>query len=153
MTIVDYIVIAGVLVCIGWLSYLTYIFFGIQKEKKEVLSSLKSDGIDDILEKHGKQLKKSDIDSKELYTITDELSKKLSSSITKCGVIRFNPFAGEGGNQSFSIALLNDHNTGAVISSLYSRNSGSRFFAKPVTNGESEINLTNEEREAIKNAS
>jgi hypothetical protein len=63
---------------------------------------------------------------------------------------RFNPFKEVGGDQSFSVALLNGKNNGLVISSLYTRE-GTRIYAKAITNGLSEKHpLTEEEEEIIK---
>ncbi len=67
------------------------------------------------------------------------------------GVVRFNPFADKGGDQSFVLAILDDHADGAVISALHSR-SDVRVYAKPVVGGQSTYTLTQEEREAIARA-
>ena len=72
-----------------------------------------------------------------------------SRSIQKVGVVRFNPFKETGGNQSFSIALLDSKDNGLVISSLFTRQ-GTRIYAKPVKNGKSTYQLSKEELEAIK---
>ena len=77
--------------------------------------------------------------------IAREMAK---NSIQKVGMVRFNPFKDMGGDQSFAIALLDSENNGLVISSLYSRE-GNRVYAKSVKHGDSEYQLSNEEREAI----
>ena len=57
-----------------------------------------------------------------------------------------------GGNQSFAIALLDGHNNGLVISSLYTRE-GTRIYAKPIIKGNSPRHpLTEEEKKAIAKA-
>jgi len=72
-------------------------------------------------------------------------------SLQKVGVVRFNPFKDMGGDQSFSIALLDSRNNGLVVSSLYSRE-GNRVYAKPVKGGQSEYQLSEDEKEAIRRA-
>ena len=52
-------------------------------------------------------------------------------------------------DQSFAIALLDDARDGVVISSLHGR-ANTRVFAKPVSNGESAHNLSDEETQAIR---
>ncbi|XOB40262.1 MAG: DUF4446 family protein [Candidatus Nealsonbacteria bacterium] len=69
-------------------------------------------------------------------------------SIQRVGVVRFNPFKEIGGNQSFSIALLDANNDGVVLTSLYNRE-GNRFFAKQIKNGQSKYLLSGEEKRAI----
>lgn len=84
-------------------------------------------------------------------TTEQELSnvnKKLKQSIRGLETIRFNPFPDQGSNQSFAIGMLNEEGNGVVISSLYSRERMS-IFAKPIKNGKSEYELTNEEKEAL----
>lgn len=67
--------------------------------------------------------------------------------------MRFNPFSQTGGNQSFSLALLDGNNDGIVISSLHNREE-TRVYAKIVKKGESEKEMpfSDEEREAIRQA-
>jgi hypothetical protein len=70
-------------------------------------------------------------------------------SLQHIGMVRFNPFEDTGSDQSFAIALLDDHRDGIVLSSLHGR-SNTRLFAKPVANGASEHHLSDEESEAIR---
>jgi multidrug efflux pump subunit AcrA (membrane-fusion protein) len=80
---------------------------------------------------------------------TQHLSERLDHSLHRVGVVRFNPFADTGGDQSFVVALLDGHDDGVVFSGLHSR-TGSRVYAKPVTRGSSMYNLSKEEQEAIR---
>jgi len=122
-------------------------------EKRAFFKKAEKQGLESMISSQNKKLQKLDVDNQEHYKSIDQLRDNLSKSMTKCGVIRFNPFRGEGGDQSFSIAVLNDHNDGVVVSSLFSQNSGSRIYAKAIKNGESHIELTKEEREVILQAS
>ncbi len=70
-------------------------------------------------------------------------------SLQHIGMVRFNPFEDTGSDQSFAIALLDDRRDGIVISSLHGR-TNTRIFAKPVSNGTSEHNLSDEEAQAIR---
>lgn len=95
---------------------------------------------------------------KKLENKIGEISEELSavremseSSMQKVGVIRFNPFKGVGGDQSFAIALLDSKNNGFVISSIYMREGG-KIYTKPIKDGKSEYALSEEEEKAIKKA-
>lgn len=79
------------------------------------------------------------------------LQHTLKFAIQKVGLIRFNPFAESGGNFSFSLALLDDTNTGIVLTSMHGREQN-RVYTKTISNGKSETQLTEEELQAIKNA-
>ncbi len=82
---------------------------------------------------------------------TAKMNRKLAESIRGLGTVRFTPFPGEGGNQSFAIGMLNEKGDGVVLSSLYSRERMS-VFAKPVKGGKSEYELSAEEKEALEKA-
>lgn len=83
----------------------------------------------------------------------EEHDKRLKKSIQSVSTIRFNPFAGDGqgSNQSFATAFLSEDGDGVIISSLYSRDKV-RIFAKPVKGNVSEHELSQEEKEALKQA-
>ena len=58
---------------------------------------------------------------------------------------------GLAGMFSFSLALLDDHRNGLVLTSIYGR-SDSRMYVKPVADGVSDVPLTDEEGQAIAQA-
>ena len=87
-------------------------------------------------------------DFKKISNRMKELKKDNKFSIQGVGIVRFNPFKKSGGDQSFSIALLDGDKNGVVITSLYGRE-GNRIFAKPIKKGKSEYLLTEEEKKAI----
>ncbi len=80
-----------------------------------------------------------------------EINQKLKKSIRGLETIRFNPFPDQGSNQSFAIGMLNEDGDGVVLSSLYSRERMS-IFAKPIKNGKSEYELTEEEKKSLEKA-
>ncbi|MEA3293107.1 MAG: DUF4446 family protein, partial [Patescibacteria group bacterium] len=67
------------------------------------------------------------------------------------GIIRFNSFNDTGGNQSFSLSLLDENNNGLVITSHFGKETN-RVYAKPVKGGASDYSLSEEEKNAIKKA-
>jgi len=81
----------------------------------------------------------------------EKMKKEQRFSVQKVGIIRFNPFSEVGGDQSFSVALLNEGDDGMVITSLYSRQEN-RVYGKPIKNGQSEYTLSEEEKQAIEKA-
>lgn len=95
------------------------------------------------------------LNEKEISTLSTSLSQaqlKMKYHIQKIGFIRFNPFPQTGGDQSFCLSLLDENNTGFVLSSLHSRDA-TRFYGKTIKNGNSnDFKLSTEEKKAIKNA-
>jgi len=96
-------------------------------------------------------LKKLEENFEELSQDLENLKKARKFSLQKVGIVRFNPFSEVGGDQSFSIALLDGSNDGLVITSLYTRE-GNRVYGKPIKKGKSEYPLSKEEKEAINKA-
>jgi hypothetical protein len=80
-----------------------------------------------------------------------ELDRRLRGAITQCGVVRYDAMGEMTGRQSSSIALLDSHGTGVVLSSILHREQA-RLYAKPVTEGRSEFDLSPEESEALEAA-
>jgi len=81
----------------------------------------------------------------------EELKKESKFSVQRVGIIRFNPFSEVGGDQSFSIALLDGNDDGLVITSFYTRE-GNRVYGKPIKAGASKYALSKEEVNAIETA-
>lgn len=77
-----------------------------------------------------------------------ELEARLKKTIRNIETVRFNPFADQGSNQSFATAFINDEKNGVVISTLFARDRTS-IFAKPIKNGQSEYELTTEEKAVL----
>lgn len=108
--------------------------------------------IESLLVQQIADMKLLDQEIQELFEISNRLRELGLKSIHKFSVLRFNPFKEVGSNQSFSLALLDGKNNGAVISSLHTRE-GTRVYAKPIKNGEADgFPLTDEERQVIKEA-
>lgn len=84
-------------------------------------------------------------------TLVTDMNKRLRRSVQGIRTIRFNPFAGQGGNQSFATAFLNEEGDGVIISGLYSRDKVG-VYAKPVQAHTSEHELSEEEAQVLKDA-
>lgn len=87
--------------------------------------------------------------------IKEEIQGLTNSFMTvkgRMGLVRFTAFDQHGSDLSFSLALIDDQNNGVVLTSLFGRDD-SRIYAKPIENGQSIYNLTEEEKKAIQIAS
>jgi Protein of unknown function (DUF4446) len=77
-----------------------------------------------------------------------EMAGRLRSTISRCTVVRYDAMGEMTGRQSSSIALLDSHGNGVVLSSILHREQA-RLYAKPVAGGHSELELSPEEQQAI----
>ncbi len=66
-------------------------------------------------------------------------------------IIRYNPYQdmGVGGNQSFSLGIINKNGNGVIITSLYSRER-TRVLSKNVVSFQTEQELSEEEKKLLK---
>ena len=77
------------------------------------------------------------------------LDTQTGRSVQGVGFVRFNTFEDTGGNQSFTLALLDPAGNGVVLNSLHARNQ-TRLYAKAVRAGVAEGAVSDEEAEAIR---
>jgi hypothetical protein len=66
-------------------------------------------------------------------------------------LVRFNPFSDTGGEQSFVVSLLDGGGNGILLTSLHGRGV-TRIYAKKVTAGKTDQELSHEERQALTEA-
>ena len=79
------------------------------------------------------------------------IKDNLKITYQKKGLVKYDAFREMSGALSYSLALLDKENNGVLISSMYSRE-GCYTYAKEIIKGESKINLSEEEAEALKQA-
>lgn len=82
---------------------------------------------------------------KELY---NELNLKLKECVQKVSIVRYRAFEDVGSDLSFSIALLDESNSGVIITGIYGRNE-STTYAKPIDRGISRYELSQEEDQVL----
>jgi hypothetical protein len=96
------------------------------------------------VEEVDKRLAELDNEYKKL-TITNQLASQ------KISIVRFNPFGDTGGDQSFSLAVLDAHDSGYVLTSIHGRQ-GTRVYVKPIDFAKSKYTLSAEEQQALNQA-
>jgi hypothetical protein len=90
-------------------------------------------------------------DIRELAGELQRLAELFRGALQRFAVYRYDAFEDQGGQLSFSAAILNDHGDGLVISCINGRQEA-RTYAKPVARATSAFNLSPEEQEAIRMA-
>lgn len=79
------------------------------------------------------------------------IKENLTKAYQKVGIVKYDAFREMGGKLSFSIALLNDMNTGFIINSVHS-SEGCYTYTKEIVGGEAFLTLGEEEKEALDKA-
>ena len=127
--------------------------FIVERRLKKLLVGKEAQSLEGIIGALGEDIHKLEIFRDQTLSTLTNHEARLRRSIQGVETIRFNAFKGngEGGNQSFAIAVLSEEGNGTVLSSLYARDRIS-VFAKPVKKFVSEHELTEEEKDAITRA-
>lgn len=135
-----------------WLSVVTYLFIRAQSGWREITKGIVKKDLKTILTHLDAAIKSTRVEVSSLQKEVQLLHQDGKSHYQKLGCVRFNPFLDTGGNQSFSLCLLDDHNNGIVITSLHSRDA-TRLYVKEITRGSSDgRELSREEQQAVKEA-
>lgn len=71
--------------------------------------------------------------------------------IQKCGIVKYDAFNEMGGKLSFALALLDNNNNGWLMNAMHSRE-GCFTYVKEIVKGESYVELSEEEAEALDRA-
>ena len=74
-----------------------------------------------------------------------------ADALRHLSVVRYDAFTDMGGKLSWSVALLDDHGNGAVLTSIHGR-SDSRTYAKSIAGWACEQPLSPEEQDAVTHA-
>ena len=121
---------------------------GLMRRQARLMRGTEGGSIEQMLrdQMEGAETVRSQIAGASERGASNEASLRLC--LQKVGLLRYDAFPDMGGEQSFSIALLDSGDNGLVVSGLTSRHD-MRVYAKPVVGGVSAFSLTDEERRAI----
>ncbi len=141
--------------------YITYALIGVtvilsglvihlEIKVRRLLAGKNAQSLEDtIVSVHKKLDMLSEFRKDSLAYFTD-IEKRLRRSVQSVETVRFNPFkgTGDGGNNSFSTALITEEGNGVIITGLYSRDRVS-IFSKPLRTFSSEFELATEENDVL----
>lgn len=105
-----------------------------------------------------KQLERIVEDNRYIMNLSNEnkkdirtINKEMENSFNKVGIVKYDAFKQMGGMLSFSIALLNEKDDGFILNSVHS-SEGCYTYVKEINAGICEIELSNEEKNALSQA-
>ena len=100
--------------------------------------------LNDQIESSNKQLRSVDQRSIEAKDTT-------MGALSNMAVVHYNAFEGQTSELSFSLCLLDNFHNGVIITNLYGTD-GSNVYLKEITNGQTKMDLSKQEDEALKRA-
>src|SRR6266566_3851058 len=106
---------------IVWLAVLTYSLLQFNNNYRILTNNGNKKTLDVVISSLIREFHVQKKTLAELRTQYDRIEKEETFHIQKIGLLRFNPFNDTGGDQSFIVTLIDAHETGVVITALYSR--------------------------------
>ena len=149
-----YVILGMAVVMVVMLAFLIINSVKIKKMKLTYTSFMSGkDGknLEEVILKRFKEvdeLKKED-EAKKVQL--DDINESLRYAFSKMGMVKYDAFNEMGGKLSFALALLDNRNNGFLINAMHSRE-GCYTYVKEIINGESYINLGEEEKKALNKA-
>lgn len=132
----------------AWVALLQLRLSSVLSHYRLLTRGVAAGNLEELVQRHLQRADDTAAKLEEVAAYCRELDTGVKRSLQRIGVVRFNPFNDVGGDQSFSVALLDAKGDGLVISSLFSRRE-SRVYVKPLEKGQSKYNLSDEEQQAI----
>jgi hypothetical protein len=123
----------------------------LKKRFSEALTNSSGQSLEQTLARQHSQVAAVDAKLDKLQEAYRQLAQVASLSSQKISVVRFNPFGDTGGDQSFTLAVLDAHDSGYVLTSIHGRE-GTRVYIKPIDMGKSKYVLSKEEQQALDQA-
>lgn len=135
-----------------WLIVLTILLLKVKKHYNSLIGHTGKRTLDTILDEIITQDKHFAQEITTLKKGLEEVGTQAEFHFQKIGLVRFNPFERQGGEQSFILSFLDKKNNGIIVNFLYTKE-GVRVYSKRITEGKSDdYELSKEEKEAIINA-
>lgn len=135
-----------------WLAILTVFIVKIFRHYQNLIKGVNEGNLEKILRKI---LADQDLKEKQILDINNKiriLEQEGLKHIQRIGFIRFNPFNETGGDNSFTLCLLDGNSNGILLTGLHTREK-TRMYAKKIENGKSKHELSKEELKAIQGIS
>jgi hypothetical protein len=147
--IVVFLIVSALALVISFVSFTQA--RALKRRFAAALGSTENDSLESTLSNHMARVDKVDQRLAELEAEYKRISITSSLASQKISIVRFNPFGDTGGDQSFSLAVLDAQDSGYVLSSIHGRQ-GTRVYVKPVDFGKSKYTLSKEEHQALAQA-
>lgn len=97
------------------------------------------------------QIEESNREIKSLDQRAYDTKNTSMGAVSKMAVVHYNAFNSQRGRNSFSLTLLDSYHNGIILTNLYSQD-GSNTYLKEIVNGDSEIELSDREKECLEKA-
>jgi hypothetical protein len=123
----------------------------LERRYESLFSSEDEPNVAAALERLAARFSKMNTRTERLVVRTEEIDRTLMRCVQGMGLVRYSAYDDTGGDQSFSLAMVDGDGDGVVVSALYGREA-TRVYAKPVEGWASSRTLAEEEEQALTQA-
>jgi hypothetical protein len=153
------VALAAAGVAVVALLFATVLAFRLRRLRKAQKAVLGQNGSQRDLVTHALQLEQGFTDLRDLVdetmasleTTLATVHQRLDGCVAYQGLVRYDAYNELSGQQSSSLALLDSHRTGVILTSIVHRDQA-RIYLKRITEGQAELELSPEEQEAVDTA-
>lgn len=124
----------------------------LNKKYKKFMQGISGERLEEALLKRFAEIDNLKNDNKEIHVELEKINENMLTTIQKIGVVKYDAFHEMGGKLSFVLALLNKNNDGIILNSVHSSREGCYTYLKEIIKGESFLELSSEEKEALEQA-
>ncbi|MCR5272474.1 MAG: DUF4446 family protein [Lachnospiraceae bacterium] len=147
----EYVVIglvgAVALLLILWLVSIIQ-YHGLKKKYKAFMDGKNAKSLEEMITERIGQIDSLEMKVKDHERDINDIFKNLKYTFQKVGLVKYDAFNEMGGKLSFSLCMLNETNDGYIINAMHSRE-GCYTYIKEIIDGNSVIQLSDEEKEAL----
>lgn len=123
----------------------------LERKYKRLMRGTTGKNLEELINSKLDEIEVSKEVSNEVLGKCEELKNEMRKCVNKVAIMRYKAFEDVGSDLSFSIAILDDHNDGIILTGIYTRHD-STTYAKPIDKGISRYDLSEEEMHVLKEA-
>ncbi|HEY8345617.1 MAG TPA: DUF4446 family protein [Bacillota bacterium] len=118
------------------------------KRYRKMLTGNQGKNLEELLLDLGERMEKAEANIERMEAMLARMEKEATLCLQRWALQRYKAFANVGGDQSFSLVLLDRNGDGVMLSSIYGRDE-SRIYAKTISGGKANYPLSDEEQEVL----
>lgn len=124
----------------------------LEKKYRKLMRGSESGNLEELITNYLDKVDNAVEESKQIKEMYSEINDNVKKCIQHVGMIRYKAFDDVGSDLSFSLVMLDDNYDGIIVTSIYGRNE-SLTYAKPINKGLSRYDLSEEEKQVLKEVS
>ncbi len=124
----------------------------LNKKYKKFMSGSDASQLEELILRRFSEIDGLKVEVKQNQSEIGNIKDNLVTTYQKIGIVKYDAFKEMGGKLSFVLALLDRNNNGILLNSVHSSREGCYSYLKEIIKGESFLELSEDEKSALKQA-